>query len=102
VRIAGPDRFATAAAVSRAVFAPGVPVVYVATGRAFADALTGGPAAALKGGSILLVGDGVPPVVDEELRRLKPQRIVVLGGANAVSDELADGLRPYLTAPPPR
>ena len=98
-RVSGPDRFATAAAVSGATFQPGVPVVYVATGAGFADALTGGPAAALQGGPILLVGGDIPTSVDDELRRLQPQRIVILGGTQAVSQENATQLRGYLGTP---
>ena len=49
-RIAGADRFATAAAISRASFAPGVGVAYIATGTSFPDALAGAAAAAHDGG----------------------------------------------------
>ncbi len=41
-RIAGPNRYSTAARVSRAVFDPGVAAVYIVTGEDFADALVGG------------------------------------------------------------
>ena len=60
-RIAGADRYATAAAVSAATFAPGVPVAYVATGRNYPDALAGSVVARLAGGPILLVtGSSIP------------------------------------------
>ncbi|HYM53052.1 MAG TPA: S8 family serine peptidase, partial [Candidatus Dormibacteraeota bacterium] len=45
-RLAGADRYATAAAVSAASFGAGVPVAYVATGTNFPDALAAGPVAA--------------------------------------------------------
>src|SRR4051812_25315889 len=54
-RLSGADRYATAAAVAHASFSPGVPVVFVVTGRSFPDALTAGPAAAHRGGPVLLV-----------------------------------------------
>src|SRR5690242_19290904 len=60
-RIAGSDRFATAAAVAHASFSPGVPVAFVATGMAFVDALAAGPAAAHRGGPVLLVGQKTLP-----------------------------------------
>lgn len=92
-RLAGADRYATAAAVSAATFAPGVPVAYVAAGTDFPDALAGGPAAAAQGGPILLVGrDAVPAVTAAELARLRPARIVVLGGPAAASDALVAAL----------
>jgi len=42
-RIAGPDRYGTAAAVSASRFTGTAPVVYVAAGGNFPDALAGGP-----------------------------------------------------------
>lgn len=79
--------------MSRTSFAPGVPVAFVATGGAFADALSAGPAAARLGGPILLSGvDDLPAVTAEELARLRPQRVVVVGGTTAVSDGVAEQL----------
>ncbi len=95
-RIAGGDRFATAAKISAAHFQPGVPVAFVATGDQFPDALAGGAAAAKAGGPILLVQrDSVPSVTATELSRLKPARIVVLGGTGAVSDTVRSALGAY-------
>lgn len=96
VRLAGADRFATAAAVSASAFAPGVPVVFVATGRGYPDALAGGPAAAMAGGPLLLVEPTrIPGATAAELSRLRPGRIVVLGGSGVVSDAVAGGLQAY-------
>jgi spore germination protein YaaH len=98
IRLAGADRYATAARVSLATFAPGVPVAYVATGTSFPDALAGGVAAGRQKGPILLVSPtAVPGATRTELDRLNPQRIVVLGGPNAVSDAVANALRTYTT-----
>ena len=86
-RLAGPDRFSTAVAISRASHPTGAPVALLTTGATFPDALAGGPAAAKLRGPVLLVGkESVPPVVLEELRRLRPQRVLLLGGTGAVSD----------------
>jgi len=91
VRRAGPDRYATAAALSGATFPAGVPVVYLASGVRFADALGGGPAAAAGGGPVLLTAsDALPSVTATELRRLRPTRIVILGGERAVSRHVED------------
>ncbi len=97
-RIAGPDRYATAAAVSASTFAPGVAVAYVATGRNFPDALSGGALAGATGVPLLLVdglGPTLPPATATELARLHPARIVVLGGPAAVSDSIAAALGAY-------
>ena len=95
-RIAGADRYATAAAISAATFAPDVPIVYVATGKKFPDALAGAVAAALGPGPMLLVpGESIPPPVAAELGRLKPARIVVLGGTSVVSSGVEIALGGY-------
>ncbi|PPG03869.1 MULTISPECIES: cell wall-binding repeat-containing protein [unclassified Rathayibacter] len=97
VRLAGTDRQGTAVEISKATFdTPGVPVVYIATGANFPDALSAGPAAAKQGGPLLLVDrDSVSQVVRDELTRLKPQRIVVVGSDLSVSDALATDLGQY-------
>lgn len=88
VRLAGRNRYETAVAISRY----GFPVdgsadqVVVATGLNFPDALAGGPAAAALGGPVLLTSPlDLPDAVAEEIRRLQPERIVVLGGTGVVS-----------------
>jgi len=64
-----------------------VPVVYVANGLNWPDALSAGPAAAFLGGPLLLVSpDRLPADVAAELSRLRPRRIVVVGGNASVSD----------------
>lgn len=99
VRWAGADRYATAAAISRATFAPGVSVAYVATGSTFPDALSGGALAGRRGGPILLVEQGaLPSATAAELGRLKPASIVILGGTGAVKDSVATALRSYATS----
>lgn len=86
-RIAGVDRYATAVAVARESHSDSATVAIVTTGGTFPDALAGGPAAAKLGGPVLLTArDTVPAVVLDELRRLRPQRVLVLGGTGAVSD----------------
>ena len=95
-RIAGADRYATAAAVSAATYPAHVPTLYLATGAGFADGLAAGPVAGLVGGPLLLVGrDAVPAVVIAEIRRLDPSTIVVVGGTGSVSEavrSLIEGL----------
>ena len=98
IRIAGPDRYATAATISATHFSGGAPVAYVATGRNFPDALAGGPAAGLHGGPVLLTEPhSLPQATRDELSRLRPGRIVVLGGPGAISTEVARQLEAYTT-----
>lgn len=95
-RLAGADRYATAAAISASRFSPGPPVVYVAPATNFPDALAAGPAAALNGGPVLLVtSSGIPGATASELNRLHPGRIVVVGGPSVIGQEVLDALNPY-------
>jgi hypothetical protein len=96
VRYQGPDRYATSAVTVDASYSPGVPVAYLATGTNFPDALAGGAAATNQGGPLLLVQPGaIPPVISSELQRLRPGRIVVLGGEKSVSPAVAAALASY-------
>jgi putative cell wall-binding protein len=95
-RIGGADRFEVSANVAGEIFASGVPVVYVAAGGGFADALSGSAAAGAQQGPVLLVSrDSVPPAVASRLKSLRPQRIVILGGTASVSESVERNLRPY-------
>ncbi len=92
-RVFGPNRYGTAAEISRTRFPDTAGTVYVANGLDFPDALAGGPAAARDDGALLLVRqDSVPPETVAEVERLAPQEIVVLGGAGAVSDGVVTAL----------
>jgi len=85
-RIAGSDRFGTSVAISQSGFPTGAGVAYLATGTNYADALSAAPAAAAQGGPLLLTTPGgLPASVASELARLKPARIVIVGGTSVVS-----------------
>jgi putative cell wall-binding protein/exopolysaccharide biosynthesis protein len=91
VRFSGSDRVGTAIAASQWAFPEGAPVVYLATADTFPDALSAGSGATAEGGPVLLVrGSSLDPAVATELRRLSPQRIVVIGGTAAVAPAIAD------------
>ena len=92
-RLAGDDRVATAAALSRHGFPGGADDVVIATSRDFPDALAGTPLAASLDGPVLLVGpQGPGPQLTNELERLGAQRAVVLGGTSAVPEDVVAGL----------
>jgi len=95
-RLAGADRYSTAAAISRSRFGGGASTVFIATGASFPDALAGAPAAAKANGPILLTAkDALPSATATELYRLKPSKIVILGGSAAVSSAVASRLSSY-------
>lgn len=95
-RIAGANRYATAAQVSSEFFAPGVAAVFIATGEGYADALSAGAAAAKANGPLLLVSrEHVPTETRAELARLQPRQIYVAGGSAVVFQGVLDALGPY-------
>ncbi|MEO7147203.1 MAG: cell wall-binding repeat-containing protein, partial [Terrimesophilobacter sp.] len=84
-RVSGADRFSTAVAVSQAAYPGGAPVVYVAQGANYPDALGAAPAAVKEGGPLLLTDSNtLTPVVKAEIERLNPSKIVVVGGTGVI------------------
>jgi hypothetical protein len=72
------------------------PVVYIVTGVNFPDALGVGPASALNGGPILFVKQtSIPTPTKNELSRLKPDQIVVVGGTAVISASVESQLRAW-------
>lgn len=90
-RLWGSTRYDTAVEISEATFTtPRVPVVYVASGRNFADALAGAAAGGTLGGPVLLTPPtGMPAAVLAEIERLDPVRVIVLGGPAVVSEQVS-------------
>jgi len=99
-RHAGKDRYATSAAVSAGAFSGPVPVAYIGSGVTFPDALSAAPVAASQGGPLLITTPtSIPAAIEEELTRLRPARIVVLGGPGAVSEEVAEASKAFTSGP---
>lgn len=85
-RLAGTDRYDTAAAVSR-LYPTGRQTAYLASGQTFPDALAGAALAGHRRAPLLLTRQaGLDATTRAELLRLAPREIVVLGGRSAVSD----------------
>ena len=99
-RVAGADRYATAARISERWYSPGVNAAFVAVGTNFADALAGGPAAALRDSPLLLVrSSSIPGSTAAALEDLNPDRIYVLGGTAAISNAVKNQLDAYTSGP---
>jgi putative cell wall-binding protein/subtilisin family serine protease len=107
-RIGGDDRYETAALISE-LYPDEVDTVFIASGQAFADALsgsasaTGGVAATMGdvgttesgavGAPILLTRVGsLPAVTVEALEAINPSEIVILGGETVVSPAVEEAL----------
>ncbi|WP_019416221.1 cell wall-binding repeat-containing protein [Paenisporosarcina sp. TG20] len=92
VRIAGDDRYKTAIEVSKAGFSSAKTVV-IARGDEFADSMTAGPLAYKLNSPILLTRtDSLPESVIEELKRLGTEKVIVMGGTEAISSKVVNSL----------
>ena len=101
-RIGGANRYETAVNLSVAAFPDNgsggslANVVYIATGASFPDALSAAPAAIKNGGPLLLTGPTLPDSTRDELLRLNPNRVVLVGGTGAVSAAVEATVRSVL------
>ncbi len=69
-------------------------MVYIASGQEPADALSGGAAAAHDDAPLLLSTDRTMPVrTQQELARLQPREVVLLGGTRRIPSSAADDVR---------
>lgn len=94
-RLAGYDRYSTAAAVSNE-YEPGVDAVYIATGLTYPDALAAAAAAGAGDVPVLLTRTaGLPGPTRLALGRLKPDEIIVLGGPESITERVVVDLRGY-------
>ena len=103
-RIAGADRYETSAEVYDEAVSVGMDpsARWLATGAAFADALTAGPAAAQGGHPLLLIDGSTAPVSPVTFTRLSAaldvlDRLVLVGGAAAIGETAETSLVTQLT-----
>lgn len=85
-RFSGTDRFKTAVDVSKSNFSANTKNLIVVNGMNPADALSGGPLAAKLDAPILLVNnDSISDETLNEIARLNPEKVYVLGGKSSVT-----------------
>ncbi|HTS15618.1 MAG TPA: cell wall-binding repeat-containing protein [Candidatus Sulfotelmatobacter sp.] len=96
-RLAGATRYDTAATIAMANYTDPQPLVYIANGQNFPDALAGAALAAAKGAPLLLVptSGALPANVGNELYALAPTSIVIFGGTGAVSTSMEELIAKY-------
>lgn len=97
-RLAGVDRFDTSVQISQVGYPgeEGSDAVFIVNGLNFPDALSAGPAAARIWAPILLVTPwAIPQSVRDELARLTPTTVYIVGGEPSVSAAVASELAGY-------
>jgi len=93
-RLGGADRYATAASIALSVQRADVDVVYLASGARHGDAMVVAPLAAARRAPLLLTsGHSLPLATEQALRSLVPRRVVVVGGAQVISEAVVRTLR---------
>jgi lactocepin len=93
-RHSGQDRYDTAVEISKGGWENGAEVVVLARGDIYADALVGVSLAYANNAPILLTKtDNLPQVTRDEIARLSPSKIYILGGTGAISQEIQDELQ---------
>lgn len=91
-RTGGANRYDVSANVATG-FASGGPVVFVATGETFPDALVGGALAGREDAPILLTdSDELRAVTSDALTTLAPESVVILGGPVSVSEDVMEDI----------
>ncbi|KIL43014.1 cell wall-binding repeat-containing protein [Jeotgalibacillus campisalis] len=94
-RISGKDRYATSLEVAK-FFGQDSDTVYVATGRDFADALSGSAVAAKSGSGLYLVGSSVSDDLGQHLQDEDFNYAKVIGGKTIVSEDIVQQLNDFL------
>ena len=92
-RLAGSNRFKTAAEISKAEFTTAKTVI-LANGMNYADALAGVPLAKKLDAPILLTNTkALDTATADEIKRLKAEKVIILGGEGAISADVEQALQ---------
>lgn len=85
-RINGNNRYETSAQISRQTFPNTAKTVVVASGENFADSLVAGSLANKENAPVLLTQkEKLPQSIKNEIKRLNPEKIIVVGGKKSVN-----------------
>lgn len=84
--IKGVDRYKTSARISQQTFPNHIKTVVLASGENFADSLVAGSLANKKKAPVLLTQkEKLPQVIKDEVTRLKPEEVIIVGGEKSVN-----------------
>lgn len=87
-RIAGPNRYETAVAISQEIDGP-ISTVFIASGEKFPDALGAAPAAIVENAVLLLTPKSMLPAsVQQRIQQIGPSRIVFLGSTASIDENV--------------
>lgn len=87
-RLNGMNRYETATAISNEGWPNGADTVVLAKGTDFPDALAGTPLAYSLNAPLLLTDNILPSATKAEIIRLRPKKVILLGGTGAIGDNV--------------
>lgn len=94
IKIIGENRYDTAAKISKEAFKDKSDAVVLINGKNSSDGLSAGPFASLIDASILLVEkDYIPNETIDEIKRLNPKNVYLIGGTDVVSEKVKDDIQ---------
>ncbi len=94
IQMSGSNQYERAVAVSKQGWKGAAFNVVIATGENYPDALAGAPLAIAYNAPILLTKrDEIPKIVKDEIIRLSPDRIFILGQWGVVSEKVEEELK---------
>lgn len=97
IKITGENRYDTAVKISNKAFENGSDSVILINGENSSDGLSAGPFASLINASMLLVEkDSIPKETFDEIKRLKPKKIYIIGGESCISSKVINSLKDTL------
>ena len=94
IKIIGEDRYDTAVKISQETFKEESEAVILINGKNSSDGLSAGPLASLINASMLLVEkDYIPTKTLDEIKRLNPKTVYLIGGEDVISNKIKDNLK---------
>lgn len=92
-KLVGSDNFETATKISQEGWKNGSNKLVVINGDKVADGITATPLAAVHNAPILTVGQNyIPDVIKNEIKRLNPSEIIIVGGTNTITTSVQNQL----------
>ncbi|WP_052356467.1 cell wall-binding repeat-containing protein [[Clostridium] dakarense] len=99
-KLIGNNRYDTAVKVSQEAFQNKVDSVIIVNGSSYSDGLSSGPLASVTNSSTLLARkDKLPNETKNELIRLKPSKIYIIGGPNAIQESVVNEISNTISIP---
>ncbi|NOH16227.1 cell wall-binding repeat-containing protein [Clostridium cochlearium] len=94
----GKDRYETSIKISQKGWESGAKYVVLASGQGYADALSSAPFANFIDAPILLTkGDKLEEKTLQEIKRLDPSRVYIIGGEGSISEHVEDEIKSKIT-----